>query len=26
VIGLYAIIEGVLYSGLAFRLKNHVHA
>ena len=26
VIGLYAIIEGVLYIGLAFRLKKHVHA
>ena len=26
VIGLYAIVEGVLYIGLAFRLKKHVHA
>jgi uncharacterized membrane protein HdeD (DUF308 family) len=26
VIGLYAIVEGALYIGLAFRLKKHVHA
>jgi uncharacterized membrane protein HdeD (DUF308 family) len=26
VIGLYAIVEGVLYIALSFRLKKHVHA
>ncbi len=26
VIGIYAIVEGILYIALAFRLKKHVHA
>ena len=25
VIGIYAIVEGILYIALAFRLKKHVH-